>query len=132
MYFRVMRATIISVFTASGYLSDEWEDLLADGEWQRVFQERPQPLTAEEKKDFIFVPTLLEGDAEDVLVLLGGGGVIRVDLDHVVAALFLAFQNLQGLGGVAGGDDAVGDLGLEVLGRGDTAATPTRSPPASS
>ena len=35
------------------YLSDEWEDLLADGEWQRVFQERPQPLTAAEKKAWI-------------------------------------------------------------------------------
>jgi phosphoribosylaminoimidazolecarboxamide formyltransferase/IMP cyclohydrolase len=35
------------------YLSDEWEDLLADGEWQRVFQERPQPLTAQEKKAWI-------------------------------------------------------------------------------
>ena len=35
------------------YLSDEWEDLLADGEWQRVFQARPQPLTAEEKKAWI-------------------------------------------------------------------------------
>ena len=35
------------------YLSDEWEDLLADGEWQRVFKERPQPLTAEEKKAWI-------------------------------------------------------------------------------
>ena len=35
------------------YLSDEWENLLADGEWQRVFQERPQPLTAEEKKAWI-------------------------------------------------------------------------------
>ena len=39
--------------------------------------------------DPVLVPALLEGDAEDVLVLLGGGGVIRVDLDHVVAALFL-------------------------------------------
>lgn len=35
------------------FLSDEWEDLLADGEWQRVFSERPQPLTAEEKKAWI-------------------------------------------------------------------------------
>ena len=35
------------------YLSGEWEDLLADGEWQRVFKERPQPLTAEEKKAWI-------------------------------------------------------------------------------
>ena len=35
------------------YLSDEWEDLLADGAWQGVFKERPQPLTAEEKKAWI-------------------------------------------------------------------------------
>ena len=35
------------------YLSGEWEDLLKDGEWQRVFKERPQPLTAEEKKSWI-------------------------------------------------------------------------------
>ena len=35
------------------YLSDEWEDLLADGEWQRVFKERPQPLSQREKKDWI-------------------------------------------------------------------------------
>ncbi len=35
------------------YLSDEWEDLLAEGEWQRVFTKRPQPLTAEEKKSWI-------------------------------------------------------------------------------
>ncbi|MEY8386422.1 phosphoribosylaminoimidazolecarboxamide formyltransferase [Oscillospiraceae bacterium 38-13] len=35
------------------YLSDEWEDLLADGAWQRVFRERPQPLSAEEKRDWI-------------------------------------------------------------------------------
>ena len=35
------------------YLSDEWEDLLADGAWQAVFTERPQPLTIEEKKAWI-------------------------------------------------------------------------------
>ena len=35
------------------YLSGEWEDLLADGAWQKVFKERPQPLTAEEKKAWI-------------------------------------------------------------------------------
>ena len=34
-------------------LSDEWEDLLAEGAWQGVFKERPQPLTAEEKKAWI-------------------------------------------------------------------------------
>ena len=35
------------------YLSDDWEDLLAEGAWQGVFKERPQPLTAEEKKAWI-------------------------------------------------------------------------------
>ena len=35
------------------YLSDEWEDLLADGAWQRVFTERPRPLSPEEKRAWI-------------------------------------------------------------------------------
>ena len=35
------------------YISDEYEDVLADGAWQRVFKERPEPLTPEEKKAWI-------------------------------------------------------------------------------
>ena len=35
------------------YTSDEWEDVLRDGEWQRVFTERPEPLTPEEKREWI-------------------------------------------------------------------------------
>ena len=35
------------------YISDEYEDVLSDGAWQRVFTERPQPLTPEEKKAWI-------------------------------------------------------------------------------
>ena len=35
------------------YTSDEWEDLLREGEWQRVFKQRPEVLTAEEKKAWI-------------------------------------------------------------------------------
>ena len=35
------------------YISDEYEDVLRDGEWQRVFTERPEPLTAAEKKAWI-------------------------------------------------------------------------------
>lgn len=34
------------------YTSDEYEDLLRDGAWQKVFMTRPEPLTAEEKKIF--------------------------------------------------------------------------------
>ena len=35
------------------YISDECEDVLADGAWQRVFKERPEPLTAQERKDWV-------------------------------------------------------------------------------
>ena len=57
----------------------------------------------------IIVP-LLEGDAEDAPPLDGGGGIIGVDLHHVVAAFALGFEDFQRLVGVAGGDDAVGHL----------------------
>ena len=35
------------------YTSDEYEDVLRDGAWQRVFTEKPEALTAEEKKAWI-------------------------------------------------------------------------------
>ena len=35
------------------YISDEYEDVLSDGAWQSVFTERPEPLTAAEKKAWI-------------------------------------------------------------------------------
>ena len=35
------------------YLSDEYEDILADGVWQQTFAVRPEPLTAAEKKAWI-------------------------------------------------------------------------------
>ena len=35
------------------YLSDEYEDVLAEGIWQKTFAVRPDPLTAEEKKNWI-------------------------------------------------------------------------------
>ena len=39
------------------YTSDEYEDVLADGVWQSIFQVRPEPLTAEEKKAWIATQT---------------------------------------------------------------------------
>ncbi|MCR5134636.1 MAG: phosphoribosylaminoimidazolecarboxamide formyltransferase [Clostridiales bacterium] len=39
------------------YTSDEWEDVLREGEWQRVFKVKPEPLTAEEKKAWIATQT---------------------------------------------------------------------------
>ncbi len=35
------------------YLSDEYEDVLAEGVWQRTFKVKPEPLTVEEKKLWI-------------------------------------------------------------------------------
>ena len=35
------------------YLSDEYEDILADGVWQQIFAVRPEPLTTAEKKAWI-------------------------------------------------------------------------------
>ena len=35
------------------YISDEWEDVLADGVWQETFKVKPEPLTPEEKKAWI-------------------------------------------------------------------------------
>ncbi|MBR3787582.1 MAG: phosphoribosylaminoimidazolecarboxamide formyltransferase [Firmicutes bacterium] len=32
------------------YMSDDYEDVLADGQWQQFFTEQPEPLTREEKK----------------------------------------------------------------------------------
>ena len=39
------------------YMSDECDDVLRDGEWQKVFAYRPEPLTAEEKKTWIATQT---------------------------------------------------------------------------
>ena len=35
------------------YLSDEYEDILADGVWRNTFRVRPEPLTRDEKRDWI-------------------------------------------------------------------------------
>lgn len=35
------------------YISDDYMDVLADGEWQKFFSEKPEPLTREEKAEWI-------------------------------------------------------------------------------
>jgi len=35
------------------YISDDYMDVLAEGEWQKFFTEKPEPLTREEKKEWI-------------------------------------------------------------------------------
>ena len=39
------------------YTSDEYEDVLRDGEWQKVFKVKPEVLTAQEKKAWIATQT---------------------------------------------------------------------------
>ena len=39
------------------YTSDEWEDVLREGEWQKIFKVKPEPLTPEEKKEWIATQT---------------------------------------------------------------------------
>lgn len=39
--------------TIDVYISDECEDVLAEGTWLRLFKEKPEPLTAAEKKEWI-------------------------------------------------------------------------------
>ena len=39
--------------TIDVYISDDYEDILADGVWQNFFKEKPEPLTREEKKAWI-------------------------------------------------------------------------------
>jgi phosphoribosylaminoimidazolecarboxamide formyltransferase/IMP cyclohydrolase len=35
------------------YISEDYEDVLAEGEWQKFFTEKPEPLTREEKKEWL-------------------------------------------------------------------------------
>ena len=35
------------------YISEDWQDVLDDGQWQRLFTERPEPLTREEKRAYL-------------------------------------------------------------------------------
>ncbi|MGN0454631.1 MAG: phosphoribosylaminoimidazolecarboxamide formyltransferase [Ruminococcus sp.] len=39
--------------TIDVYISDDYEDVLADGVWQQFFKTKPEPLTREEKKEWI-------------------------------------------------------------------------------
>ena len=39
--------------TIDVYISEQCEDVLADGNWQKYFTEQPEPLTAEEKKAYL-------------------------------------------------------------------------------
>ena len=39
--------------TIDVYISDEWEDVLRDSTWEMFFTEKPEPLTAEERREWL-------------------------------------------------------------------------------
>ena len=39
--------------TSDVYISDDYEDVLADGTWEQFFTEKPEPLSREEKKEWL-------------------------------------------------------------------------------
>lgn len=39
--------------TIDVYISDDYEDVLADGTWEQFFSEKPEPLSREEKKEWL-------------------------------------------------------------------------------
>ena len=48
-----------------GYINESEEDVCAEGNWQKYFSERPEPLTAEEKREYLDAQTgaVLASDA---------------------------------------------------------------------
>lgn len=51
--------------TIDVYISDDYEDVLADGTWEQFFTEKPEPLSREEKKEWLstFTGVSLGSDA---------------------------------------------------------------------
>ena len=78
--------------------------------------------------DLAVVASLLEGHAEDLLLLLRGGNVGGGNLHDVVLAALFCLQDGERLLTERGGDDAVGDFALEILGGGGVALVGERGP----
>ena len=95
------------------YISDEYEDVLADGVWQNTFKVRPEALTAEEKKAWIatqsgvtvgsdaffpFGDNVERARKSGVSYIVQPGGSIRDD--HVIATcnkygIVMAFTGMR-------------------------------------
>ena len=80
------------------YISDDYMDVLADGEWQKYFTEKPEVLTREEKKEWIalnrgvalgsdaffpFGDNIERAHRSGVAYVAQAGGSVRDD--HVIA-----------------------------------------------
>ena len=95
------------------YLSDEYEDVLADGVWQNTFAVKPEPLTPAEKKEWIgkqsgltvgsdaffpFGDNVERAHKSGVQYIVQPGGSIRDD--HVIATcdkygMVMAFTGMR-------------------------------------
>ena len=64
--------------------------------------------------DLIIVVALLKADAEDIALLNRLRRIVRIDLNHVVAALALGLENLDRLGSVVRRDNTVRHLPREI------------------
>ena len=71
--------------------------------------------------NFEVVSSLLESYTEYLLCLLYLRDIVRIDFNYVVVAAPLGLQYLKCLGLVPGSYDAVGDLTLDEVCRGDVA-----------
>ena len=80
--------------TIDVYISDQSEDVLCDGEWEKYFTTKPEPLTAEEKKAYLatitgvalgsdaffpFGDNIIRAHRSGVSVIAEPGGSIRDD-----------------------------------------------------
>ena len=61
---------------------------------------------------------LLKGNPEYLLAFNGSRLIIRINLDYIVIAVLLGFEDFQGFRLISGGNDAVRHLPLDNPGRG--------------
>ena len=101
---------------------DERDDKVADGVGSEVLCLCGDVLEELRIVQTNLVASLLEGNAEHLLVLYRCGHVSGVYLYHVVCALALCLQNLDSLGSEVGCDYAVAHLTLDECGCGSVAS----------
>ena len=95
---------------------DERNDEIADRGFRQILVFRDDVLE-ERRVDFAVVSLLLEGHAKHLLPLERLRNVGGIDLDHVVRAVPLRFQNLKSAVRIARRDDAVRNLAFDEFRR---------------
>ena len=83
--------------TIDVYISDDYEDVLAEGTWQMFFKEKPEPLTREEKKAWV---------AQNTAVSLGSDAVFTFG-DNIERAHKSGVQYIAQAGGSVRDDNVI-------------------------